>query len=391
MTSNKSKRTRDKIIQQDLESRALEIAESKIKHKKQVLDKTRRRSIELFSEKQELKKDYQDALELNHRIELQKKEIETKNGRLKRAIAKSKKRTIDLFGKHIDLKKAKKRIDFQNKLIEDKNKELEAKNNALNDSLAYAKLIQQSILPTTNFIASKFYDSFVFFSPKEMVSGDFYWYSEQKHFKYLALVDCTGHGVPGALMSMIGNSLLNKIVDNKLSITPSEILTQLNKEVTCALQQSSDTKVSQTDGMDITLCQINTLINEVTIASAIQNYFVVDDDKVKFFKGDNFSVGGVLSDHPDLHFTDYKIKANKELKVYMYTDGYTDQFGGIEGRKFMRCNLKKLISENHSLPMSKQKDIFSRVFEDWKREYKQIDDVSLIGFSVKQRAKKRLK
>lgn len=383
-TSNKKNANSNKD-----ESKALKIAQSKIQHKKKVLDKARHRSIELFSEKLELKKEYKDIVALNRKIEQQKIEIEAKNDRLKRSIEKGKRRTIELFGKHIDLKKASKRIDIQNQLIEVKNKELENKNRAINDSLTYAKLIQQSILPSPQFIASKFSDSFVLFRPKDIVSGDFYWYSEQRHLQYLALVDCTGHGVPGALMSMIGNSLLNKIVDKQIKIKPSEILKKLNQEVTFALQQNFDTSISQANGMDITLCQINTLINEVTIASAIQNYFIVDDEKVHFIKGNNFSIGGMFTDYPNLNFTDYKIKAGKELKIYMYSDGYVDQFGGNDGQKFMICKFKKMINENHHLPMREQKKIYNQTLDNWKGKYKQIDDISIIGFSLKPKVRNK--
>lgn len=385
MEKKKQNKRKGKHDNSEMELKALKEAERQIQHKKQILDKARRRSIELFSEKQELKKEYNEILTLNQEIEIQKDEIEAKNKRLQRAILKYRKRTIELFGKHIDLKKASKRIEFQNHLIETKNKQLEDKSKEIHESLAYAKLIQKATLPSSSFIKKILPDSFVLLKPKDIVSGDFYWYSEQKHLQYFALADCTGHGVPGALMSMIGNSLLNKIVDEQTKLKPSEILERLNKEITCALQQSFDANITQNDGMDITLCQINTFTKEITIASAIQNYFIVRNNKVQCIKGDNFSVGGIFSDHPNFSFTDYKFKVNNEIKIYMYSDGYADQFGGEKDDKFMSCNLMKLIEKNTHLPMQEQKEIFSQTFDDWKGKNKQIDDVLVIGFSLKSK------
>jgi len=381
MEDKKTTKQKDNLINSEIELKALEYAESKIQHKQHVLDKARHRSIELFSEKQELRKEFEEVLALNQEIELQKIEIEANNKRLKRAIEKYRRRTIDLFGKHIDLKKASKRIEFQNYLIETKNKELEEKNREISESLAYAKLIQQSIVPSPKFIKDKFADSFIFFRPKDVVSGDFYWYSQQKHIQYFALIDCTGHGIPGALMSMIGNSLLNKIVDGQTTLNPSEILEKLNGEVTCALQQSFDIDTSQNDGMDITLCKVNTLKRELTIASAIQNYFIAANGKVKCYKGDNFSMGGLFADHPNLKFTDSTFNLKEDIRIYLFSDGYVDQFGGDDGQKFMSCNLIKLLEENHHLPMDEQNIIYSQTFDKWKSDYKQIDDVLLIGLA----------
>ncbi len=376
---------KDKLVDSELKlkSKDLEVAESKILQKKYVLDKARHRSIELFSEKQELKKDYNEVITQNQEVELQKKEIEAKNERLERAIKKARRRTIDLFGKHIDLKKASKRIEFQNNLIETKNKELEDKSRAISESLAYAKLIQQAILPSPKFINNKFPESFVLFRPKDVVSGDFYWYSEREHLQFFALADCTGHGVPGALMSMIGNSLLNKIVENHKNDKPSQILKLLSKEVIFALNQSFDIETSQNDGMDITLCQIDNIKKEFTIASAIQNYYVLSEGNMQVIKGDFFSIGGLFADYPDFCFTDHKFKLSRETIIYMLSDGYKDQFGGPEGRKFMRGNLKTVLLKNAHLPMQEQKIILERIFENWKGKHKQIDDVLVIGLKLK--------
>ena len=380
---------KEKILNNDVDAaelesklKELEAEKDKIQQKMSVLDKARHRSIELFSEKQELKKAYKQIIKQNQEIEKQKEEIEAKNERLKKAIDKAKQRTIDLFGKHLDLKKASRRIEFQNDLIEKKNRQLEEKNKEINDSLAYAKLIQEAILPSQKIIANKFPDSFILFRPKEVVSGDFYWYTEIDNLQFFAVADCTGHGVPGALMSMIGNSLLNKIVNDHKNFTPSRILQLLNKEVVFTLNQSFDLDTSQNDGMDITLCQIDKTSKELTIASATQNCYVVNDGKLKTIKGDIFSIGGLFAHHPDLSFTDYKFKLTKETILYMFSDGYQDQFGGPKDKKFMGKKLKHLLLNNSYLPMREQKDILNKEFDAWKGKNKQIDDVLVIGLKL---------
>ena len=380
--SNKSEK--DQNINTDFETtrKELEAEKTLITKKKNALDKVRRRSIELFSEKQEIKKDYDKVSKQKTEIENQKTEIEEKNARLQKALEKAKRRTIDLFGKHIDLKKATKRIEFQNKLIEKKNTELEHKNKDINDSFSYAKLIQEAILPSKKNIASKFSDSFILFKPKDIVSGDFYWFSEINNKQFLALADCTGHGVPGALMSMVGNSLLNKIINDNKNYTPSRILQLLNKEVVFALHQSFDIESSQNDGMDITLCVFDKTKKEVTIASATQNCYVVKDNNLITIKGDIFSIGGIFAHHPDLKFTDHKIKLGNKTTIYMFSDGYQDQFGGPKNKKFLSSKLKDLLMSNSNLPMNRQKEILEKEFNSWKNTEKQIDDVLVIGIKI---------
>jgi serine phosphatase RsbU (regulator of sigma subunit) len=348
---------------------------TKKQHKKSVLDRARRRSIELFSEKLELKKEYNDILFL-------KNQIEAKNQQLEKAVDKAKSRTVELFGKHIDLKKAMKSIDEQKRLIENKNKELEDKNKTINESLAYAQLIQQAILPSTTFIERKFTDSFIFFNPKDIVSGDFYWYAEREHFHFFAEVDCTGHGVPGAMMSMIGNSLLNKIADNPKNNSPAAILKELNKEVGSALKQSYDANTNRQDGMDITICQVDNKKKEVTIAAGMQKFMVVIDNKPHFINGDRFSVGGLFSENSNLCFTNHTFPITQGLKVYMFSDGFADQFGGNRGKKFFTKNLKKLLEKHINLPMKEQKTIYEQHFNKWKGENTQVDDILLVGLEI---------
>ncbi len=371
MKDNKSR----KYHPDKTESKQSDLEAAKIHRERSVLDKARHRRIELFSEKQELKKEYNDILSL-------KNEIEAKNQRLQKAIEKAKSRTIELFGKHIDLKKAKKSIDIQKCLIENKNKQLEEKNRTINESLGYAQLIQQAILPSTTFIESKFADSFIFFNPKEAVSGDFYWYAEREHLQFFALVDCTGHGVPGALMSMIGNSLLNKIADDQKNDTPAKILEKLDKEVGLALKQSFDPNTTQQDGMDITLCQVDNKKKEVTIAAAMQKFMVVSNKETHFIKGDRFSIGGSFLENPNLSFTNHTFPISKGVKVYMFSDGFVDQFGGKKVEKFLTKNLKKLLKKNIHLPMKEQKAIYEQSFNEWKGENTQVDDVLLVGLEM---------
>ncbi|MCK4664530.1 MAG: SpoIIE family protein phosphatase [Bacteroidales bacterium] len=346
-----------------------------IKNSKEAFDKVRHRSIELFSENMEIKKAYKKISAQKKEIEKQRDRIELNNEKLKYTVKKAKKRTIDLFGKHIDLKKAKKQIEYQKT-------EIEIINEQIGDSISYAQLIQQAMLPSEKLIKSKFPESFIFFKPRDVVSGDFYWFSEQDNKLFFVTVDCTGHGVPGAFMSMIGNSLLNMIINDNKIYVPSRILKRLNKEVVYALNQDENPDSLTQDGMDITICVIDKVRKEIIISSASQSCFVIVDKQVYSIKGDIFSIGGMFANHPLLNFKDHKIKIGKNTIVYLFSDGYQDQFGGPENTKFMSAQLKKILLKNHNLPMDMQVKEIDKEFRNWKGNKKQIDDVLVVGLKI---------
>jgi CheY-like chemotaxis protein len=259
---------------------------------------------------------------------------------------------------------------------------LEKKNEEITASIRYAKNIQNAILPNIDLIEQKFSDSFVYLNPRDIVSGDFYWFCEAGDKFYFAVIDCTGHGVPGAFMSMIANSLLNEIVFHKKVMIPSKILIQLHYELIKSLNQSGPEKKMQNDGMDITLAMIDFKWKEVFIASVGQWFYVVQDNQLKGFKGDKFFIGGKFLKNREPYFTDYKFSFDKELKIYMLSDGLTDQFGGETNEKFMNKRFETFILENHKLTMKQQKKQIELAYEKWEGKSRQIDDVIVVGIQL---------
>ena len=344
--------------------------------------KTRDRTIELFGKHIDLKKAQKELTNQKKRIEAQRDALEQEKQRVQKTYEKARSRTIELFGKHIDLKKAKKRIEFQQELLMKSHHELEIKNNQINDSISYAKRIQEAILPSEKLIRKQFPDSFIFFKPKDVVSGDFYWFSELKEKLFIAAVDCTGHGVPGAFMSMIGNTLLNEIVNHKKITDPSKILEELNTGIYASLNQGGDIEFSQDDGMDITLACIDKAANKVRISAASHMAYIIKDEKISMIEGDIFSIGGIFAKHPDLHFTTHTFDIKNELLVYMFSDGYQDQFGGENNTKFMAKKFKELLFSIRKLPMSEQLKKLDDEYHAWKKDNKQLDDVLVIGLKI---------
>ncbi|MCK4661509.1 MAG: tetratricopeptide repeat protein [Bacteroidales bacterium] len=272
-----------------------------------------------------------------------------------------------------------KQIKKVNKLLKKVNIELKIKNIQILDSISYARRIQDAILPYERSIKEKIPDSFILFKPRDIVSGDFYWYSEQNGKLFIAAVDCTGHGVPGAFMSMIGNTLLNEIVNEKKITKPSEILKKLNEGIVFIMNQSEKREDIQDDGMEVTMCCIDNIKKEIQIASANQNSIIIENNEFKIINGDIYTIGGIFSLKSNMNFNNHVFKINKGTTVYLFSDGLQDQFGGNNNKKFMIGRLKKLIIDIQKYNMSQQFEIINNSFNEWKGKGKQIDDVLLIG------------
>jgi serine phosphatase RsbU (regulator of sigma subunit) len=265
------------------------------------------------------------------------------------------------------------------KLVND----LSEKNKNITDSLTYAKRIQMAMLPNENRIKELFSDFFVFYQPREIVSGDFFWLATDGRRKLLAAIDCTGHGVPGAFMSTLGSALLNQIVNVQEIWSPAEILNQLNKHIAETLNQLNG---ENRDGMDAAICVYDQTDETLLYAGARNPLVYVRDGELHEIKADKNSVGGFSSFRPIKNFVNHTIQAEKQLNTpyYIFSDGYQDQFGGSEGKKFSSKRLKELFFDIHDKPMQEQKSIVSNRFEDWIKQgtEKQIDDVLVIGFRI---------
>ena len=274
--------------------------------------------------------------------------------------------------KNIDLASANEEISRQKF-------ELQNKNLSITQSIEYAKTLQKAILPSERMLAKFFRDSFVHFQPKDIVSGDFYWFSGKNDQFVLAAVDCTGHGVPGAMMSILGNNLLNSIVDNEGITDPALILQKMNNCIKESLQ-NHEANVTANDGMDMALCTFNPKSNTLYFSGAYRPLVMIRNSELTEFKGDRRSIGG-FSDY-DAEFAQHEIKAKKGDVFYIYSDGYADQFGGADNRKYMTSKMKQLLLKMHLMPMHEQQELLATEHSNWKGNNEQVDDLLVIGFQL---------
>lgn len=258
--------------------------------------------------------------------------------------------------------------------------EIEIQNIAITDSINYAKRIQSSILPDISKLKESFRDAFILFHPRDIVSGDFYWFDKLDDDKFiLVCADSTGHGVPGAFMSMIGSTLLQDIVTRKRISRPSEILKLLDKQIFSTLNQNVELGVSN-DGMDMVICEFNIKTRHIRFASAMRPVIIVLDGESYYIKGNRSSVGG--ESVIEKYYDDQEYYLSEGDTVYLFSDGLPDQFGGAEGKKLKIARLKKMIEQVAKLPMEEQKEIMSKFFFDWKGSLDQVDDILIMGVKV---------
>lgn len=265
---------------------------------------------------------------------------------------------------------------------------IEKKNKQITDSINYSKRIQSAILPPTELVSKSLANFFIYYTPKDIVSGDFYWFAENNSKLFFIVADCTGHGVPGALMSMIGNTLLNEIVNQNDVSDPGEILNQLNKGVKHALRQRGSDLVSQDDGMDVSVCCIDKKGSSVLkYACANHSIFVKANlptgqagNKVTELTGDIYSIGGDFG-NTEKSFTSKMHTLEQNSFIVMSTDGYYDQFGGPKNAKFLMSRFEELIS-NTNLEDQNASDLFAKAITNWRGDMKQTDDILVAGFKV---------
>ncbi len=288
-----------------------------------------------------------------------------------------------------------KEITKQKNLIEEKNEDI-------TKSINYAQKIQSAILPLDEGIRKALPNSFVLLKPRDIVSGDFYWFAEKKDLIIIVAADCTGHGVPGAFMCMIGNTMLNHIINEKNITQPAEILDNLNNEIFKSLKQEHS---KSRDGMDIAICTIYKKKNQLAFAGANNPlYIILNNEKSPLkkggvlaggsqgdvfpkttnlhelieIKGNDFSIGGIQKNRKK--FTNHLVTIDDDTSFYIFSDGYIDQFGGEDDRKFMSKRFKELLTSIYHEKFDKQKEILAQTFEEWKGEKPQVDDILVIGF-----------
>ncbi len=256
-----------------------------------------------------------------------------------------------------------------------KSMELEKKNKDITDSIKYAKRIQTAVLPPE----LPFDDTFIFFRPKDIVSGDFYWLETSNDREMIAAVDCTGHGVPGAFLSILGHSMLTKIVREYGILEPAKILDQLDVEIIKALHQKNvEGERIVNDGMDLALISYNRKTNVLEYAGGYNPLVLIRNGEIEEIKADRFPIG-MTSVHDSKKFTNNEIKVQKGDSFYIFSDGYADQFGGPEGKKFRKKNMKDMLLEMQALTMKEQGEKIEKHILEWMEGYDQIDDMVLIG------------
>lgn len=266
----------------------------------------------------------------------------------------------------------KTEVEKQKSVIEEKNKDI-------TDSINYAKRIQSAILPQVSEFATAFPDSFVFYRPKDIVSGDFYWIAVTPHYAFYATADCTGHGVPGGFMSVLGASLLNEIVNDKGESEPAAILNMMRERIIFALRQKGESGENK-DGMDMVLCRIDRGRKELVYAAANNPLWIVRKGELQEFPADKQPVGiGAINQR---NFTQHTVPLFPGDVIYTFTDGYADQFGGPKGKKFKYAQLKNVLLEDSGSSLREKESQLSRTFDAWRGTLEQVDDVLVIGIRI---------
>ncbi|MBN1115814.1 MAG: tetratricopeptide repeat protein [Bacteroidales bacterium] len=351
-----------------------------------------------------------EVIEINQEMQLQQsiKELQLKeqDARLEILESKEKLRKTQLFYLSLFLilivgilvlfffqsqqrKKANNRLKEQNIKIENQKAEIEKQRDLadkqrknLTSSIQYARRIQSAVIPKKTQLYEHFNDSFILYRPRDIVSGDFYWFAQKDDLFVLAAADCTGHGVPGAFMSMLGVAFLNEII-NKIavnihitSLNADEILNQLREKVITSLHQTEG-RGDPKDGMDIALCIINTKQKTIQFAGANNPLVIIRNNEVIKIKGDKMPVS--IHKRKDVPFSKHEMKLKDGDCLYLFSDGYIDQFGGDEGRKFMSNRFLDLLVKIHQEPMPEQKIILESEYQRWKGDFTQVDDVIVIG------------
>jgi len=286
------------------------------------------------------------------------------------------KRIVEERTKEIQVQKEE--IEAKNDTLSFQNEEIIQKNESITSSINYAKRIQEAMLPVRENISKHLTENFLLFKPRDIVSGDFYWYAEKDNKIIYTAVDCTGHGVPGALMSMIGSEILGSIVNTDGIVKADVILEKMNDAVVKVLKQ--ETEGFSQDGMDMALCVIDLENKTVEYSGAKNPLIYIHDGKLTQIKASRHGIGGYQETKKD--FESHLIKYESPTWFYMFSDGYPDQFGGANDRKFMIKKLKNLLLDIHYKPMKEQHEILDNTIEEWMANTNQTDDIIVTGFKL---------
>ena len=278
-----------------------------------------------------------------------------------------------------------KKVEERTAELVEKQQEVELQNEKISelyeevtDSIKYAKGLQEAILPPDEFVEEVMPDSFILYKPKDIVSGDFYWIEKKKDKVYFAAVDCTGHGVPGAFMSIVGYNALNEAL--RTNDDPGSILDALNKGISKTLHNNAMGSTTK-DGMDLALCSYDVKTKTLEYAGAYNPLYLIRDGEVNQLKADKFAIGGYYEDATK-KYTNHVIQLQEKDYIYVFSDGYADQFGGPKGKKFMYKRFRDYLLTLNGKSMNAQRDFLNNTIEQWKGPLEQIDDILVIGMHV---------
>lgn len=325
----------------------------------------------LYKQKKEVEGKRQELELLNQAMIRQKEEITSQRDSLK---AQHKQLSVQ----HEEIAAQKNELSGLVAALNQTNAVLATKNQQVTSSINYAKRIQDAMLPSERDIQKALPDSFVFFKPRDIVSGDFYWFTVIEEFVFLAAADCTGHGVPGAFMSMMGEAYLSQIVTELRVSSPALILERLNRSIQKSLRQG---KTQNRDGMDVALTVIDQAQNILRFAGAHNPLVYVQSGELHYIRGDRKSIGGRIMRTEK--FKEHQVEIHKSLIFYLYSDGFQDQFGGEKGEKYYSRRFREFLFSGSGLPFNAQKQRLEEEFTTWRgTQHRQLDDVLVIGAKI---------
>lgn len=270
-----------------------------------------------------------------------------------------------------------KSLEHRNKEIEQQKQEVEEINAEVTASIMYASRIQKAVMPQPSVLQSFFKESFVFFQPRNIVSGDFYWFAQKRNKIFVIMADCTGHGVPGAFVSLLGMNILAQLVEERGITEPASILEELDLEIQRLVNQPLENGDIPRDGMDISVCVFDTSRNTMQYACAGRPVYVLRNQEVLDLRGEKCAIGGEKTETKIFNNNNFALQSND--KIYLFSDGFVDQFGGEENKKLTSKRFQQFILDNQNISISAQKTELEKFFTTWKGNVEQTDDVLVLG------------